>query len=292
MFENFEETYVEVNGIRLFVRKSVNHNAPPILLLHGYPQTSAMWHKVAPLLLDKFQVICPDLRGYGRSDKPVSDDQHMAYSKRVMANDCIALMTQLGHKQFDLVGHDRGGRVAHRLGMDHSDRVKRMVLLDIAPTREMIANAGATFAQAYWHWFFLSQKHPIPEQMIGQDPDNYWKLKCFNQAGYNSAFSEDALQEYLHAFRSEAAIHASCEDYRAARTIDIVHDNGDGSKKLDKPLHVILAERGAIETCFDAKDLWRQRAQTVTVEQVDATHYMAEEIPDTISQKIIDFCTD
>jgi haloacetate dehalogenase len=250
-----------------------------------------MWHKVAPLLLDKFQVICPDLRGYGRSDKPVSDELHKTYSKRVMANDCVALMKQLGHDTFDLVGHDRGARVAHRLGIDHSERVKSMVLLDIAPTREMYANTGAEFAHAYWHWFFLTQKHPIPEKMIGQDSDSYWKLKCYNQAGYNSAFSEEALQEYLEAFRSDGAIHASCEDYRAAATIDIVHDNEDGNRKLALPLHVIWAQKGAIEKCFDAMALWRQRTDNVSGEKVDATHYMAEEIPETISQKIIDFCT-
>ena len=291
MFEKFNETYLEVNGIRLFVRKSDNVNAPPIVLLHGYPQTSAMWHKVAPMLLDDFEVICPDLRGYGRSDKPSSDELHETYSKRTMANDIVAMMRQLGHDKFDLVGHDRGARVAHRLAIDHGEMVKSMVLLDIAPGREMYENTRSDFAHAYWHWFFLTQKYPIPEQMIGLDPDSYWKLKCFNQAGHNSSFSEDALKEYLDAFRDDAAIHASCEDYRAAATIDIAHDNEDGTDKLATPLYIIWAKKGAIEKCFDVMDLWRQRAAKVTGESVDTTHYMAEEIPIVIAQKIINFCT-
>jgi len=181
MFKDFVEERIVGDGATLFLRRAGPVGAPPLVLLHGYPQTSAMWHGVAPILARTFQVICPDLRG--------------------------------------------GARVAHRLGLDHPDRVSAMALLDIAPTREMYAGTSAGFAQAYWHWFFLTQPSPLPERMIGADPEGFWKLKCFNQARGDNPFSPEALAEYLSAFADPDAIHASCEDYRAAATIDIAHDD-------------------------------------------------------------------
>lgn len=289
MFEDFTEDHIEGDGATLFVRRAGPKGAPPIVLLHGYPQTSAMWHGVAPILAQSYQVICPDLRGYGRSDKPQTDASHAPYSKRAMANDIVAVMDRLGHQRFLVGAHDRGARVAHRLGLDHGDRVAAMALLDIAPTREMYANTTAQFAQAYWHWFFLIQKHPLPEQMIGSDPDGYWKRKCFNQAKGSSPFAPDALAEYLGAFSDPDAIHASCEDYRAAATIDIDHDDADGGRKLAMPLLTLWAKRGVIETCFDALGLWRQRAEQVEGEALDTSHYMAEELPEDIAASMSDF---
>jgi len=289
VFQGFVEERIEGDGATLFLRRAGPDGATPIVLLHGYPQTSAMWHAVAPTLARSYQVICPDLRGYGRSDKPKTDPSHEAYSKRSMANDIVEVMRRLGHEQFLVGAHDRGARVAHRLGLDHPDRVRAMVLLDIAPTREMYANTSADFGQAYWHWFFLTQPQPLPENMIGADPEGFWKLKCFNQAHGENPFSDAAIAEYLAAFTSSDAIHASCEDYRAAASIDIDHDNADDGRKLAMPVLALWAKRGVIATCFDALDLWRQRAEQVQGEALDATHYMAEEIPDQIATRMSNF---
>ncbi|MDG1532644.1 MAG: alpha/beta hydrolase [Paracoccaceae bacterium] len=289
MFNDFVEERIAGDGATLFVRRAGPVGAPPLVLLHGYPQTSAMWHGVAPILARSFQIVCPDLRGYGRSDKPATDAVHAPYAKRAMANDIVAIMKRLGHERFLVGAHDRGARVAHRLGLDHPDRVAAMALLDIAPTREMYANTSAAFAHAYWHWFFLTQPSPLPERMIGADPEGFWKLKCFNQARGDNPFSPEALAEYLSAFADPAAIHASCEDYRAAATIDITHDDADQSRKLHMPVLTLWAKRGVIETCFDALTLWRQRAERVEGETLDTTHYMAEEIPDEIAARMSDF---
>ena len=289
MFQDFVEERVEGDGATLFVRRAGPDGAPPLVLLHGYPQTSAMWHGVAPILARSYQVVCPDLRGYGRSDKPASGPAHVPYSKRAMANDIVAVMRRLGHELFFIGAHDRGARVAHRLGLDHPGRARAMVLLDIAPTREMYAGTSAEFARAYWHWFFLTQPEPLPEQMIGAESEEFWRLKCFNQARGKTPFSPEALSEYLAAFANPDAIHASCEDYRAAASIDIDHDDADRGRKLDMPVLALWAKQGAIETCFDALGLWRQRAERVDGEALDATHYMAEEIPEEIATRMSDF---
>ena len=289
MFQEFVDERIEGDGATLFVRRGGPQGAPPLVLLHGYPQTSAMWHNVVPILAHSYKVICPDLRGYGRSDKPPSSDSHFPYSKRAMARDIHGVMARLGHDRYLVGAHDRGARVAHRLGLDYPKHVAAMTLLDIAPTREMYANTSATFAQAYWHWFFLIQKYPLPEQIIGADPEGFWKLKCYNQACGNNPFSPEALSEYLSAFADPDVIHASCEDYRAAATIDIEHDDADLDRKLNMPILTLWAKRGVIETCFDALDLWRQRAARVEGEALDATHYMTEEIPGDIAARMSDF---
>jgi len=273
----------------LFVRRAGPPSAPPLILLHGYPQTSAMWHGVAPILARSFQVVCLDLRGYGKSEKPVSNSTHYPYSKRAMAQDVVAVMNNLGHKKFLVGAHDRGARVAHRLGLDHPDCVEAMVLLDIAPTREMYAETNSDFARAYWHWFFLIQPHPLPEQIISKDPEAFWKLKCFNQANGKNPFSTEALSEYLTAFKQPDAIHSSCEDYRAAASIDIEHDNADQGKKLLMPVLALWAKLGVIESCFDALELWRLRADKVEGEALEAGHYMAEEIPNEVAKRMSEF---
>ena len=289
MFQSFIEEKVQGDGASLFIRRAGPQGATPIVLLHGYPQTSAMWHGVAPILARSYQVVCPDLRGYGQSDKPETDSSHEPYSKREMAKDIVAVMRHLGHEQFLVGAHDRGARVAHRLGLDHPERVGAMVLLDIAPTREMYSHTNAEFATAYWHWFFLIQSKPIPESIIGADPKGFWKLKCFNQARGDNPFSDDALSEYLEAFSRPDAIHASCEDYRAAASIDIEHDDADNGRKLSMPVLALWAKKGVIEKCFDALELWRQRAENVEGEALDTTHYMAEEKPDEIAMRMTDF---
>jgi len=273
----------------LFVRRAGPPSAPPLILLHGYPQTSAMWHGVAPILARSFQVVCLDLRGYGKSEKPVSNSTHYPYSKRAMAQDVVAVMNNLGHKKFLVGAHDRGARVAHRLGLDHPDSVEAMVLLDIAPTREMYAGTTSDFARAYWHWFFLIQPHPLPEQIISKDPEAFWKLKCFNQARGENPFSTEALEEYLTAFKQSDTIHSSCEDYRAAASIDIEHDDADQGKKLSMPVLALWAKLGVIESCFNALELWRLRADKVEGEALEAGHYMAEEIPEEVAKRMSEF---
>jgi len=248
-----------------------------------------MWHSVAPTLARSFQVVCPDLRGYGKSEKPSSDTSHFPFSKRAMAQDIVNVMKNLGHNKFFVGAHDRGARVAHRLGLDHPDSVKSMVLLDIAPTREMYDGTTNKFAQAYWHWFFLIQPYPLPEQIISKDPEAFWKLKCFNQTSGENPFSKEALAEYLDAFKNTDTIHSSCEDYRAAASIDIAHDNEDKGKKLLMPILALWAKRGVIETCFDALKLWRLRADEVEGKALQSGHYMAEEIPDEVATRMIDF---
>ncbi len=288
MFTGFTEDTLEGMGAEIFLRRSGPNGAPALLMLHGNPQTSAMWHKVAPAMAKNFQVVCPDLRGYGRSGKPPSTPDHLPYSKRVMAADMTKIMRHLGHDRFYVAAHDRGARVAHRLALDSPECVIAMTLLDIAPTREMYANTTAAFAQAYWHWFLQTQNSPIPEEIIGNDPEGFWKLKCFNQAGGNP-FDPNALSEYLSAFNDPEMIHASCEDYRAARTIDIDHDNADEARKLETPLQVLWAKNGAIEKCFKPMELWQSRATNVIGEALDCGHYMAEEIPDQITAKLVSF---
>ena len=273
----------------MFVRRAGLPSAPPLILLHGYPQTSAMWHGVAPILARSFQVVCLDLRGYGKSEKPVSNSTHYPYSKRAMAQDVVAVMNNLGHKKFLVGAHDRGARVAHRLGLDHPDSVEAMVLLDIAPTREMYAGTTSDFARAYWHWFFLIQPHPLPEQIISKDPEAFWKLKCFNQARGENPFSTEALEEYLTAFKQSDTIHSSCEDYRAAASIDIEHDDADQGKKLSMPVLALWAKLGVIESCFNALELWRLRADKVEGEALEAGHYMAEEIPEEVAKRMSEF---
>ena len=282
MFERFSEERIDGHGATLFVRHGGNPEAPGVVLLHGYPQTSAMWHGVAPLLADDFHVICPDLRGYGRSDKPSSDATHAPYSKRAMAADICTVMAALGHDRFLIGAHDRGARVAHRLGLDAPEKVRAMTLLDIAPTREMYANTSDAFARAYWHWFFLIQPAPFPEELILHDPKAFWRRKCTIQTKGETPFSPEAEAEYLEYFQDDA-IHAMCEDYRAAATIDIDHDNADGEAKLTIPVEVYWGSKGIIGKAFDPLALWRLRAKNVKGHALETTHYMAEEEPAQIA---------
>ncbi|MGL4497317.1 MAG: alpha/beta fold hydrolase [Beijerinckiaceae bacterium] len=287
LFPGFTTCDVPVPGTTIHVR--TGGSGPPLLLLHGYPQTHAMWHRIAPRLAERFSVVCADLRGYGRSGKPPSAADHAPYSKRAMAADMAALMSALGHETFFVGAHDRGARVAHRLGLDHPQRVKKMALLDIAPTREMYRDTGDAFARRYWHWFFLIQPAPLPERMIEADPDFYWTSRRPADLQY---FHPDALADYLACFRDPAAIHASCEDYRAGATIDIAHDDADGGRKLDCPLLVLWGRDGAIDHCFDALALWRERARDVRGSALPGGHYLAEQLPDRVAEQFEIFFRD
>jgi len=227
MFEGFDRKRIETTGAS--INLVVGGDGPP-LLLHGYPQTHAMWHKVAPDLARRFTVVASDLRGYGDSSKPPPGPDQFAYSKREMARDQVEVMAALGHERFHLAGHDRGGRVAHRLAADWPEQVIRLAVLDIAPTREMYRATDEAFARAYWHWFFLIRPHPVPETMIGADPEAFWRAKCGSGSAGLRPFTMEAMAEYLRCFRDPETIRASCDDYRAAAGIDLVHDDEDGDK--------------------------------------------------------------
>lgn len=287
LFPGFEERRIATGGAEIFCR--IGGEGPPLLLLHGYPQTGAMWHKVAPALAARFRLVIADLRGYGRSSKPETTADHAPYAKRAMAQDMAEVMTALGHPRFFLAGHDRGGRVAHRLALDHAERVVRLAVLDIAPTREMYRNTDEAFARAYWHWFYLIRPAPMPERMIGADPDAFLKEKLGGLTGTLEAFDERALAEYLGCFRDPATVHASCEDYRAAAAIDLVHDDADGGRKIACPLLVLWGLKGVIERCFDPLALWRQRAEQVEGFALPCSHYLAEELPEVTAEALSEF---
>lgn len=262
-------------------------NGEPLLLLHGYPQTHVMWHKVAPLLQEDFMLIMPDLRGYGGSYKPNGIEN---YTKRAMASDILDLMIHLGHEHFYLAGHDRGGRVAHRLTYDNPERVKKLAVLDIAPTREMYAKTGVEFAKLYWHWFFLILPTPFPERMIEADAKAYWLKKCGSGSAGMSPFTDEALQDYLFHFTKET-IRASCDDYRAAATLDIADDDAE-THKMKTPMLALWGENGAVHKCFDVLELWRKRAMNVQGEALKGGHYLAEECPELVAEKLKVFFSD
>lgn len=284
LFPGFRLLDVATTGARIRVR--TGGEGPPLLLLHGYPQTHIMWRKIAPALAQRFTLVCPDLRGYGDSEKPPSAADHAPYSKRAMAQDMAEVMSALGHERFFVGSHDRGARVGHRLALDHAERVLKLATLDIAPTREMYRDTSDAFARAYWHWFFLIQPAPMPERMIGADPEFYWTSR---RASDMKLFEPAALSEYLRCFRDPAVIHASCEDYRAAATIDIVHDDADGGRKVACPLLALWGDRGAVGKCFDVLALWRERAADVRGHALPGGHYLAEELPDLVVREFTAF---
>ena len=258
----------------------IGGNGPPILLLHGFPQTKAIWEVVAPELAKNYRVVVADLRGYGESSKPHGKTDHSSYSKRAMAADQHALMKTLGHKQFFLLGHDRGGRVSHRLAMDFPESVLRLMVLDISPTLTMYDNTTMEFAQGYWHWFFLIQNEPIPETMIAANPEFWLKNHMGRHAG-TGIFTPERWAEYLAGASDPKSMHAMCEDYRAAATIDLVHDRADrvAGKKLKMPLRVLWGEHGLVNKCFKPIADWQEVAQDVTGRFVACGHYIPEECP-------------
>jgi haloacetate dehalogenase len=262
---------------------------PPLLLLHGYPQTHAMWHRVAPRLAADFTVVAPDLRGYGDSDAPPSDPSHLAYSKRAMAQDMAALMAALGFERFAVAGHDRGARVAHRLCLDHPGRVTRAAVLDIAPTYTMFATANKAFGDAYYHWFFLSQPFDLPERLIGADPAYYLRKKLQAWGRDESAFTPEAVAEYVRCFSRPATIHATCEDYRAAASVDLAHDEADLARKVACPLLVLWGAKGFIQRQYDVLGVWRERADDVRGRALPCGHFLPEEAPEECYAALLDF---
>jgi haloacetate dehalogenase len=288
LFPGFRFVDVDAGGVR--VHAVAGGSGPPLLLLHGYPQTLAIWHKVAPRLARRFTVVAADLRGYGDSGKPATDARHEPYSKRAMARDPVTLMRALGFERFFLAGHDRGGRVAHRLAADNPDAVLRLAVLDISPTLAMYEGTDMAFARAYWHWFFLVQEAPVPETMIGADPAFYLRHKMGDGAAGMTPFAPEAWAEYGRCFTPEA-IHASCEDYRAAATIDLEHDRADreAGYRLSCPLLVLGGAHGVVERCFRPLEDWGRVAADVRGRALPAGHYLPEEVPDLVADEFESF---
>ena len=264
-------------------------DGPPLLLLHGYPQTNMMWHKIAPTLAKQFTIIAPDLRGYGDSGKPPSDSTHQPYSKRVMAGDMVALMADLGFDSFGVAGHDRGGRVAHRMARDHPQTVRKIAVLDIAPTLAMYDQTDMRFAKAYYHWFFLIQDYPMPEALIGGNVEAYMQSKCGQWGRTDDAFTKEAWEDYMRCFRNPETIHASCEDYRAAATIDLDHDREDADTKLSMPLMALWGQDSFVGMAYDVVSEWQKVASHVTGYAVPGGHYCAEESPDETYAALLRF---
>ena len=279
MFDGFEQRRFEHLGVTLHAR--IGGAGPALLLLHGHPQTHVMWHRVAESLRAEFSVVAMDLRGYGDSSRPPSDEAHLAYSKRVMAEDAVAVMRELGHARFAVCAHDRGARVAHRLALDHPQCVERLMLLDIAPTLAMYEGTTQAFARAYWHWFMLIQPAPLPERLIEPDPVFYLRSVMGRRHAGLGAFAPAALAEYERCISLPGSAHAICEDYRASASIDLMHDQADrdAGRRMAMPLRVLWGAHGTVGACFPVLDLWRRCASAAEGRAIDCGHYIAEEAP-------------
>ncbi|RDV00004.1 alpha/beta fold hydrolase [Trinickia dinghuensis] len=288
-FADFTPFRVDADGVEIFGQ--TGGDGPPLLLLHGHPQTHRIWDRCVERLAKHFTVVATDLRGYGRSGKPASDNTHAPYSKRTMAADQVAVMRHFGFERFFVCAHDRGARVAHRMALDHPDAVERMMLLDIAPTLAMYEATDRAFATAYFHWFFLIQPHPLPETLIGADPEAYVKGVMGNRHAGLAPFEPDALREYCDALCSPGAVHAMCEDYRASATIDLEHDRADleRGRKIGCPLRVLWGGEGVVARCFDPLREWQRVARDVSGRALPCGHYIPEEAPDALIAEIHDF---
>lgn len=269
----------------------IGGNGPPLLLLHGHPQTHAIWHKVAPTLATRYTVVACDLLGYGDSSKPLGASDHGNYAKRVMARHMLRVMGTLGFDRFNVLAHDRGARVAHRLAADSPDAVQRLVLLDIAPTLAMYEQTGEAFARAYWHWFFLIQPAPMPERLIEANPIAYIHEVMGTRSAGLAPFDPLALHEYARCLSSPGAAHGLCEDYRAAAGIDLEHDRADreAGRKLSMPLLVLWGEQGVVQRCFKPLEEWQRIAQQVEGKALPCGHYIPEEAPDALLAEVLSF---
>lgn len=276
MFAGFTRTTIATQGATINVL--IGGTGAPVLLLHGYPQTHVMWHKIAPRLAKDFSAVIPDLRGYGDSSKPPDGENHFGYSKRATAQDQVEVMDHLGFKQFAVVGHDRGGRVGHRMALDHAERVTKLAVLDIVPTHKLYHNVNKEFATAYYHWFFLIQPSPFPETLIGNNAEFY--LNSLLGRLKPEAITPEAFAEYLRCFRDPATIHATCEDYRAAASIDLAHDDADMDRKITCPVLALWAGKGAMHKMYDVLATWRERATNVSGKALPGGHFLPEEAPE------------
>jgi haloacetate dehalogenase len=291
MLDGFAPFETIRDGVRLHGLRG--GSGAPLLLLHGHPQSHVMWHRVAPRLAGHYTVVMHDLRGYGDSGRPEPGDEGERYAKREMALDAIAVMHAQGFGRFQVLAHDRGARVAHRLALDHPAAVERMLLLDIAPTLDMYRNTTREFAQAYWHWFFLIQPPPLPEALIASDPVRYVRAVMGKRHAGLAAFTPGALAEYERCARIAGTAQAICGDYRAGAGIDLAHDAADeaAGRRAEQPLRVLWGAHGAVGRCFDVLHLWQMRASQVSGRSLDCGHYIAEEAPSDLLDEAFRFFT-
>ncbi len=289
MFAHFERTSQPVNGVNIHYR--IGGAGPPLLLLHGHPQTHVMWHKVAGQLTEHFTVVAADLRGYGDSDKPPASEKNHPYSKREMARDQVGLMSSLGFDRFDILAHDRGARVSHRLAIDHPETVNRMILLDIAPTLSMYEQTTEEFARAYWHWFFLIRPAPLPETLITADPENYLRNMLYRLSAGENSFTREAFAEYLRCLRLPGTAAGNCEDYRASAGIDLEHDRQDraAGNRITCPLLVLWGTEGVIGKLFNPLQEWEKVAGDVQGTGLPSGHFIPEEIPGILLEHVLNF---
>ena len=284
MFDGFVQKQIEIRGT--VINLVQGGGGSPVLLLHGYPQTHVCWHLVAPLLAEKFTVVCPDLRGFGDSGKPPGDAAHLAYSKRVMAREQVEVMQTLGFREFAVVGHDRGARVAHRMALDNSEKITKLALLDIIPTRTAFANVDKEMATGAFNWFFSVQPDELPERLIGAEPVFYLNWLLDHWAGSKNALEKQAVAEYERCF-DEQTIRATNEEFRAAATIDLVHDEADRERKIQCPTLVLWSKTSW--TAFDVLEIWRDHAEDVRGSAFDCGHFLPEEDPQRTAAELIGF---
>jgi len=290
MFEGFERRAVDLDGIKIVC--VVGGSGPPVLLLHGFPQNKSMWARVAPQLASNFTVVCADLRGYGDSAKPNCLPDRSNYAFRAFANDQIGLMRKLGFERFHVAGHDRGGRTAHRMALDHPQALLTLTVIDIVPTYTMLMEANRHVASAYWHWYFLAQPEPFPEHLISADPDFFYET---SMAGWGatkiSDFDQEILADYRRCWRQPGMIHGSCSDYRAAVSIDLDHDTDDIDKVVGCPTLVFYGSLGTMARLFDIPAEWRKRCANVTAAQLPGGHFLIDQFPDRTAEILLDFLT-
>ena len=280
LFPGFKQSFVKTTGAT--INTLVGGNGPPLLLIHGHPESHVTWHKVAPRLAERFTVVLTDLRGYGDSSKPEGGDNHVNYSKRAMGNDQVEVMRALGFAKFQAVGHDRGARTLHRMMLDHPGAVTRGVVLDIAPTDEMYAATNQEFATRYFWWFFHTQTAPLPETLINAATEVYLRAHLDTQCATPGAITPECYAEYYRAYRDPACVHAVCEDYRASVTIDMDHTRDDKGKKLSQPLYALWGGKGTVGEMFDVVGLWKTKASDVRGQPLSCGHLIQEEAPEEL----------
>src|SRR5919108_620281 len=285
MFDRFTQKQIKTQETLIHLVQG--GSGTPVLLLHGYPETHVCWHRVAPILAERFTVVCPDLRGYGDSAKPPSDPEHLAYSKRMMARDQVEVMQRLGFGEFAVVGHDRGARVAHRMALDYAENITKLALLDIIPTSMAFANVSKAMATAAFNWFFSIQPDGLPERLIGAEPAFYLRWLLDHWSGTEGALAAEAIAEYLRCFDA-AAIHATCEEFRAAATIDLIHDEADEEHKISCPT-LLLWSATSMWATYDLLEVWRSRAGDVRGMALDCGHFLPEEEPERTAAELIRF---
>jgi haloacetate dehalogenase len=287
-FPGFKSIRIETLGAA--INGVIGGSGPPLLLLHGWPQSHIEWRKITPALAKRFTVVATDLRGYGDSSKPSDGENHQGYSKRAMAQDQVEVMERLGYDQFLVVGHDRGGRTAHRMALDHPNKVLKVAVIDIVPTLKIYTTITKELASVYSHWFFMLEPAPLPETLFMNSADFYLRNKWF-QGLIPNAISEDVFAEYLRFFQDPATMHAMCEDYRAAGTIDLEHDKADLTKKVQCPLLALWGAKGAMERLYDVAATWRERASNVQGKSLPGGHWLTEQLPDETTTELLAFLT-